>query len=178
MLVPTGYYLIGVVFRIAFENEQPQVAVIFLDVILNLIYLVDMFRCFTHPFMQNGRRINNRRAIAVNYVKTWFLVDIYCFYPLALVNYFNWDKDWNGKSDERSLFILFITQNFRRSRGLYMVMLFFHLARARNFFKYIKFFLKQLDISIEFQNLTLTFIYLMYMLHITACFWYSAAQLS
>jgi hypothetical protein len=60
----------------------------------------------------------NRKKIAINYIKTWFILDIYAFYPLAYLRYISvWDEGtlyW---------FDMFLVQNFERLNRLYKMML-------------------------------------------------------
>jgi len=51
------------------------------------------------------------------------------------------------------------------------------LARARDTLKFFQHFLKNLDFKIEVQNLIQTFVILVYILHVTGCFWNAASTL-
>jgi hypothetical protein len=63
-----------------------------LEFYMDIVYLIDMVRCFTEPYYQKNKLIKNRRLIAIRYLKTWFLLDIYAFYPLAYLRYIsNWE---------------------------------------------------------------------------------------
>ena len=92
MLVHCLYYQIFVVSRISFE-KMPWIYVVYLDNYMNCVYFIDMIRNFTEPFMRDGRLIINRRLIAVNYIKTWFLFDVYAFYPLAYLRFMSRYED-------------------------------------------------------------------------------------
>lgn len=51
MLCHFFYYMFFVIGRVAFEyKEKPHVAVVYIDFYMNVIYLIDMFRCFTEPY--------------------------------------------------------------------------------------------------------------------------------
>jgi hypothetical protein len=78
-----------------------------MDFVLDVIYSIDMIRCFTQPILIDGRLIFNRRTISSHYVKGWFILDVYCYYPLAMINYINWDDNIDAKPD--NFFIIFIT---------------------------------------------------------------------
>lgn len=71
----------------------------------------------------------------------------------------------------------FLDQNYERLPAVYMLFLLFQLVRARNTIKFFKFFLKNLNFSIEYKNLVQTFIMLFYILHVTGCFWYGASKI-
>jgi len=60
MLIWALYYHLFVVIRIAFE-ERPWEYVIYLEFFVSFVYFLDFIRCFTEPFMKDGRYIYNRR---------------------------------------------------------------------------------------------------------------------
>lgn len=80
------YYQLFVVVRIAFENK-PALYIVYLEFIMDWVYLIDMFRCFTEPIIKDQKTVTNLKIIASNYSKTWLLLDIYSFYPLAYLRY-------------------------------------------------------------------------------------------
>ena len=60
---------------------------VLLEFYMDIVYLVDMFRCFTQPFVKDGRIVRNRKEIINNYLRTWFILDLYGFFPLAYLRY-------------------------------------------------------------------------------------------
>jgi hypothetical protein len=83
MLVHSLVVAIFYVYRIAFE-EKPDFSVVLLEYYLDVVYLVDMIRIFTSPYNNEfGKLVTDSRMIIIKYVKTWFFLDIYCFFPLA-----------------------------------------------------------------------------------------------
>ena len=97
MLCHCVYYQLFVVSRISFE-KKPQLFVIYLECYMDIVYCVDMFRYFTEPFMKDGRLVSNRRMITTNYLKGWFLLDVYAFFPLAYLRYIS-DYDLGGRDN-------------------------------------------------------------------------------
>lgn len=69
---------------------------------------------------------------------------------------------------------MFLQQNFERLPRFYKVMLLMQIFRGRNFFRYFKDFIKDLNIKIEVQNLMIVFMVLVYILHVSGCLWYAA----
>ena len=57
-------------------------------------------------------------------------------------------------------------------------MLLFQLPRARNTMEYFSLFLKNLDLRIELQNVAQTMFMLIYILHVTGCFWNASTGLN
>ena len=93
---------------------------IWLDIYMDVIYLIDMFRNFTQPYSQEGRLVKNNKMIAKQYLKTWFLADVYAFYPLAYLRYISsWEA--GGKNAME----MFMAQNFERLPRFYKIMLLF-----------------------------------------------------
>ena len=136
---------------------------------MDVVYLIDMIRCFTQPFSMDGRVVYNRKDIANHYLKTWFIFDIYAFFPLA---YFRYVSDYNagGKDNVKN----FLTLNFERLPRFYKLMLIPQLTRARETNNYFKLILKRYNLKLEIQNLIQTFVVLSYVLHVIGCFWYAA----
>ena len=92
------YIIVMYLMRYAFENGKPEPIVIFIDIYLDVVFLVDMIRCFTSPFQENNKDVMSRKRIAKRYMKFWFWVDVYGFYPLAWLRYRSRRED--GGKDE------------------------------------------------------------------------------
>lgn len=171
MLLHFFYYLFFVIGRVAFEyKDKPHVVIVYLDFYMNIVYLVDMFRCFTEPYTQDGKVIMQRRRISIHYVKTWFFIDLYCFYPLTFLKFIS---EWEGGN--LNSMEMFLKQNYMRLPRFYSIMLIPQIVRARNSLTYLKNFLKEFNFKIEYQNLIITFIVLIWILHVTGCFWFAAS---
>ena len=57
-------------------------------------------------------------------------------------------------------------------------MLLLQVFRGRNFLKYFVTFQKRLKMRPEYQEIILTMLSLMFILHVTGCLWYAASQLN
>ena len=71
-----------------------------------------------------------------------------------------------------------LTLNFERLPRFYKIMLVFQLSRTRNVWEYFSLLLKNPDIKMEIQGVVKSFVILSYILHVTGCFWNSAADLN
>jgi len=71
-----------------------------------------------------------------------------------------------------------MTLNFERLPRFYKIMLCAQLSRIRNTMEYFSLLLKNMDIAMEIQGVVKSFVYLSYMLHVSGCFWNSAADLN
>lgn len=119
LLIHCIYYQFFVVSRISFE-KKPKLFVIYLECYMDLIYLIDMFRCFTEPYTKDGRLVTNNKLIAKHYLMTWFLLDVYSFFPLAYLRYISKWED-GSKDDIKNI----LSFNFERLPRFYKIMLFF-----------------------------------------------------
>jgi hypothetical protein len=98
MLVHCIYVCIIVVFRISFENK-PSLGIVLFDVYMDVAYAIDMFRIFNQPyFNENGKLETNKKRIAMRYLKSWLLFDIYAMYQLAYLRYRS-SRDEGGSDD-------------------------------------------------------------------------------
>lgn len=102
MLFHNIYYYFIVVLRIAFE-DKPAYSIVMIDWYMNAVFLFDMIRHFTEPFMKDSRLELNRKKIAMNYLLGWFILDLYSFYPLALLRY-NSKWELGGKDNFKNFF--------------------------------------------------------------------------
>ena len=67
MLVCNLYYWIVMVYRLSFE-DKPTIGIVYLDFLMSFIYLIDMTRIFTSPFMnKNGKLETSYKLIFRRY---------------------------------------------------------------------------------------------------------------
>jgi len=139
---------------------------------MSFIYLIDMTRIFTSPYMnKNGKLETSYRLIFRRYASTWLIFDLYSFYPLGFLKYKSVYSD--GSFDE---VLNWKQQNFDRMPRLYKQMILpIIIARGRNAGEYFSLLLKSMSfMSIEVQNVTKTFSTLLIILHVTGCLWHLA----
>lgn len=77
------YQSIVIPFRLCFEKEA-EGAWIYLETMIDICFMLDIFVQFNTGFYQQGKLINNRREIIINYTKSWFLIDLVASFP------YNW----------------------------------------------------------------------------------------
>ncbi|KAJ3292516.1 hypothetical protein HK104_005214 [Borealophlyctis nickersoniae] len=76
-------------FETAFVTGPTQIDVLFLiNRAVDLVFLFDMFVQMRSPFRdaQTGKLIRKGRAIAIRYLKSWFLIDLVSIIPFELIN--------------------------------------------------------------------------------------------
>ena len=170
MLLHCSFILGFGVARVAFE-EKPWIYVVYLEIYLDIVYLIDSIRIFTSPITLPNGKINwDRKAIAKNYIFGWFVFDLFAFLPLAYFRYTS-DHAKGGRDNLQNL----IDLNFERLPRFYKIMLLIQLSRTRFAMTNLRLLMKRLDYTVEVQNLIVTFVQLLFILHSTGCLWYSAS---
>ena len=97
MLLHKLYVAFSIVVRMAFEGK-PDYSMVLAEFYLDAVFFVDVIRCFTQPYPEGTKVITDRRAIMRRYLRTWFVFDLYSFFPLALIRYHSkWEA---GGKDE------------------------------------------------------------------------------
>jgi len=87
MLVHCVYILAFCVARVAFE-EKPWIYVVYLEVYLDFVFLLDMVRIFNSPVLDKmNKPIYKRVPIFKKYLGGWFWFDLFAFFPLAYFRY-------------------------------------------------------------------------------------------
>ena len=170
MLAHCSLILAFCIARVAFE-EKPWVYVVYIEWYLDVVYLIDMIRIFTSPITSgNGKLVFKRKEILRAYLTGWFAFDAFAFYPLAWLRY-NSKHSEGGRDDLAN----FLNQNYERLPRFYKIMLVMQLPRARFALDYLKLLFKTMELSMEKQNLAITFFTLAFILHVTGCFWYGSS---
>jgi hypothetical protein len=122
---------ISIPFRVAFENK-PKWYSVALEAYLNFVFAIDFIKHFLSPpnlkktVNQTRRLYYSKKEIAMMYVWTDGLKDLYCMFPIALIRHLNvWENGgfdvWNNLKN----------LNFERLPRIYKILLCTHLIRAR-----------------------------------------------
>ena len=77
------YQSIVIPFRLCFEAEA-EGNWVYIETTIDVCFMLDIFVQFNTGFYSQGKLINNRKKIIVNYVKSWFLIDLVASFP------YNW----------------------------------------------------------------------------------------
>ena len=78
------YQSIVIPFRLCF-NEDAVGGMYIFESIIDCIFLVDITISFNTGFYQKGYLVMKRRDIVINYMKTWFLIDLIASFPYSWV---------------------------------------------------------------------------------------------
>uniref|UniRef100_A0A087XTA6 Potassium voltage-gated channel, subfamily H (eag-related), member 1a n=1 Tax=Poecilia formosa TaxID=48698 RepID=A0A087XTA6_POEFO len=95
ILILTFYTAIMVPYNVSFKTKQNNVAWLVVDSIVDVIFLVDIVLNFHTTFVgPAGEVISDPKLIRMNYLKTWFVIDLLSCLPYDVINAFeNVDED-------------------------------------------------------------------------------------
>ncbi|NWU89280.1 KCNH1 protein, partial [Upupa epops] len=115
ILILTFYTAILVPYNVSFKTKQNNVAWLVVDSIVDVIFLVDIVLNFHTTFVgPAGEVISDPKLIRMNYLKTWFVIDLLSCLPYDVINAFeNVDEvKWFGLEGTLQI-ILFLTLSCR-----------------------------------------------------------------
>ncbi|KAM4529089.1 voltage-gated delayed rectifier potassium channel KCNH5-like [Fundulus diaphanus] len=95
ILILTFYTAIMVPYNVSFRTKHNNLAWLVVDSVVDVIFLVDIVLNFHTTFVgPAGEVISDARLIRMNYLKTWFVIDLLSCLPYDIINAFeNVDED-------------------------------------------------------------------------------------
>uniref|UniRef100_A0A8C5D1K1 Potassium voltage-gated channel, subfamily H (eag-related), member 1b n=1 Tax=Gouania willdenowi TaxID=441366 RepID=A0A8C5D1K1_GOUWI len=89
ILILTFYTAIMVPYNVSFKTKQNNVTWLVVDSIVDVIFLVDIVLNFHTTFVgPAGEVLSDPKLIRMNYVKTWFVIDLLSCLPYDVINAF------------------------------------------------------------------------------------------
>ncbi|XP_041121355.1 potassium voltage-gated channel subfamily H member 5 [Polyodon spathula] len=89
ILILTFYTAIMVPYNVSFKTKQNNIAWLVLDSVVDVIFLVDIVLNFHTTFVgPGGEVISDPKLIRMNYLKTWFIIDLLSCLPYDIINAF------------------------------------------------------------------------------------------
>ncbi|XP_051946105.1 potassium voltage-gated channel subfamily H member 5 [Xyrauchen texanus] len=89
ILILTFYTAIMVPYNVSFKTKQNNVTWLVLDSVVDVIFLVDIVLNFHTTFVgPGGEVISDPKLIRMNYLKTWFVIDLLSCLPYDIINAF------------------------------------------------------------------------------------------
>uniref|UniRef100_UPI0035902E01 potassium voltage-gated channel subfamily H member 1-like isoform X1 n=2 Tax=Myxine glutinosa TaxID=7769 RepID=UPI0035902E01 len=89
ILILTFYTAIMVPYNVSFKTKQNNVVWLVMDSVVDVIFLVDIVLNFHTTFVgPAGEVISDPRLIRMNYLKTWFVIDLLSCLPYDIINAF------------------------------------------------------------------------------------------
>ncbi|XP_078727901.1 voltage-gated delayed rectifier potassium channel KCNH1-like [Lampetra fluviatilis] len=109
ILILTFYTAIMVPYNVSFKTKQNNVAWLVVDSVVDVIFLVDIVLNFHTTFVgPAGEVISDPKLIRMNYLKTWFVIDLLSCLPYDIINAFeNVDESWNERAITAGISSLF-----------------------------------------------------------------------
>lgn len=100
--------------KIAFFNQYKNIFLIY-DIVITSIFFIDIVIGFNRVILdKNDNYITDRKIIAMNYLKGWFIVDFICFIPINLI--FRYRNTFN-----HGMKLIKITRMFHLTRCLRLI---------------------------------------------------------
>lgn len=98
ILCLTYYTAIMVPYNVAFKNKTSEdVSLLVLDSIVDVIFFIDIVLNFHTTFVgPSGEVVSDPRIIRMNYLKSWFIIDLLSCLPYDVFNAFDQDEDEIG----------------------------------------------------------------------------------
>ncbi|XP_062857413.1 potassium voltage-gated channel subfamily H member 5a isoform X2 [Trichomycterus rosablanca] len=89
ILILTFYTAIMVPYNVSFKTKQNNLAWLVVDSVVDVIFLVDIVLNFHTTFVgPGGEVISDPKLIRMNYMKTWFVIDLLSCLPYDIINAF------------------------------------------------------------------------------------------
>ncbi|VEN41997.1 unnamed protein product, partial [Callosobruchus maculatus] len=152
ILMATFYVAVVVPYNASFETERPSVI---LDVLVEALFFIDIILNFRTTYVsRKGEVVSDWRAISLNYLRTWFVVDMLAALPFDLL-YALYGADSSGTLSSGHTHLIKLTRLLR-------------LARL----------LQKMDRYSQYSAMILTLLMLCFTLvaHWLACIWYVIAE--
>uniref|UniRef100_A0A8C5NE43 Potassium voltage-gated channel, subfamily H (eag-related), member 1a n=1 Tax=Gouania willdenowi TaxID=441366 RepID=A0A8C5NE43_GOUWI len=107
ILILTFYTAIMVPYNVSFKTKQNNVTWLVVDSIVDVIFLVDIVLNFHTTFVgPAGEVISDPKLIRMNYLKTWFVIDLLSCLPYDVINAFE-NVDEVSAAFFNQLFLIF-----------------------------------------------------------------------
>uniref|UniRef100_A0A3B4ZCR1 Potassium voltage-gated channel subfamily H member 5-like n=1 Tax=Stegastes partitus TaxID=144197 RepID=A0A3B4ZCR1_9TELE len=89
ILILTFYTAIMVPYNVSFKTKQNNLAWLVVDSVVDVIFLIDIVLNFHTTFVgPAGEVISDAKLIRMNYLKTWFVIDLLSCLPYDIINAF------------------------------------------------------------------------------------------
>uniref|UniRef100_A0A8C5DJ13 Potassium voltage-gated channel subfamily H member 5-like n=1 Tax=Gouania willdenowi TaxID=441366 RepID=A0A8C5DJ13_GOUWI len=89
ILILTFYTAIMVPYNVSFKTRQNNLAWLVVDSVVDVIFLIDIVLNFHTTFVgPAGEVISDAKLIRMNYLKTWFVIDLLSCLPYDIINAF------------------------------------------------------------------------------------------
>jgi hypothetical protein len=161
-------------YRLSFEDKRNiELWVCFLDTAVDILFLADSLMNFfiPIPLEYDTTFIFDRKKVAMRYMKSKFIFDIFACNPVAIFKYTS--KYHEGFSDAMNT----ITFNYKYVPRVYVIFLGFKLIRLYGYETYYFKLLRRLGNGLILTKIIMTVTRLFIILHLIACLWASSSKM-
>lgn len=111
ILCLTFYTAIMVPYNVAFKNKTSEdVSLLVVDSIVDVIFFIDIVLNFHTTFVgPGGEVVSDPKVIRMNYLKSWFIIDLLSCLPYDVFNAFDHDEDVSTIRFVKNLLYTFIS---------------------------------------------------------------------
>jgi voltage-gated potassium channel Kch len=160
------YQAISIPFYIAFSIDELTNPYYYIDLLIFIYFLLDIFICFNLAFFKNGDLIEDRKEIIKNYLKLWFWIDIISTFPYEVCHrYFSIKSNSLGSAPQ-----------LLRLSKFYRLLKLLRLAKLKKIFADIEDYVNSETSSNMVLILKLVFL-AFFIAHWTGCMWYYVSVL-
>ena len=160
------YTALAVPYRLSFTSDNDSDWLI-VDTIIDVCFFIDILVTFNSSYYDKEMKlVINRKTIVMNYLKTWFLIDVVSSIPFQLFL----DKNQQVNKLVRLSRVPRITKILRLFKMLKFV-------KSFNSIEFIHRFVEFLNISESIVRLFKFLASIILVVHINACFWHLIARL-
>jgi hypothetical protein len=161
VLVLIMYSAVIVPYRICFG--APAVGLTWAwELLISLCFIVDLSFSFRTAFFQDGVWVKSRKAIALQYFRSWFWIDAPASLPLELLDLLPFDLDSSNAAVPRMLRLFRL---FRLLRLLKLLKVGDQIEKLEDMF----------EVNLRFLQLFVLLLKILFTAHILACIYYALA---
>lgn len=152
-------------YTIAVMEPGIDIWVFYVDVLNDFIFIFDIYVNFNTPFLKSDKEYEYRRKnITINYLKTWFVIDLLSALPLTLLSELAFHKGTFGNSPDLVRLIRLL-----RSYRLFKIARFTHIIGILRKMQVYKKFSSFINLNLGVIRLIKFFIILLISIHVAAC---------
>ena len=145
-----------------------------LEMVLDVLFFLDIIVNFNSAYFdQEGTLIISRKTITINYLKSWFLLDVSACFPFNVVGADSNKTSYSTHDYNNFLRLLRIPRLYRLFRVVRLVKMFKHYKSSEILEKIQDFF----SIKHSIMKLLTSSLSILLCVHIMACFWYYSSKI-
>lgn len=158
-------------YRMAYIDDRHVGDWEYVELAINLLFFIDIpinfFSAYEEP---DGTIVGNRRRICVNYLRTWFCLDVIACFPF---DYFNSDDEDSSSSYNGLVRILRLPRLYRLFR-LSRILKLIKTSKNSEFFEKLQDILQLNTALVRIVSFMIT---VLIVVHLSGCFWFLLAKI-